>query len=149
MYWTIFQKGNIPFSLYNISSNAKIFAWNLVDKNRLQLFLWRCYLTCEQKTTNTRANFNLLLFLLKMLTILSFSFVGSYYSLVCQEILHRKICLQIRLLFPLYSPHCATNPCFSWSHLYQVSLWALKMFLNVTSNQWKLYNNIMVFNNHI
>ena len=121
MYWTIFQKGNIPFSLYNISSNSKIFAWNLVDKNRLQLFLWRCYLTCEQKTTNTRANFNLVLFLLKMLTILSFSFVGSYYSLVCQEILHRKICLQIRLLFSLHSAHCSIDSGVGGPDFHQVS----------------------------
>ena len=48
-------------------------------------------------------------------------FPGTDYSLVRQEILYGKVCLQIRLLFSLHSAHCSIDSGVGGPDFHQVS----------------------------
>ena len=49
-------------------------------------------------------------------------FPGPNYPLVCQKILHRKICLQVCILFSLYFTDCSINTGSGGSNIYQVRM---------------------------
>ena len=49
-------------------------------------------------------------------------FPGPNYPLVCQKILHRKICLQVCILFSLYFADCSINTGSGGSNIYQVRM---------------------------
>ena len=48
------------------------------------------------------------------------NFSGAHHSLVCEEVLHREPCLQVRLLLPLHPPHRPPHPRSCRQNLHQV-----------------------------
>ena len=51
-----------------------------------------------------------------------YPFPGPNYPLVRQKILHRKICLQVCILFSLYFTDCSINTGSGGSNIYQVRM---------------------------